>query len=240
MAMFSFTRLRVGLALALLLMLSHGQAFSRTKIGLDLMLGTGVPFNKWLNIKGNEFEHSIKNSVGANLVITLMLNNWELRYGMNHFTTKGGYLRVPQSVADEITDVFRQLDPNYGTFPAEQSLENNQGFFLHTITFGYRFYFLGPKFKLYIPVATGVALMSSDILLRTRVGWNINTGIGLDYAVTHWFFVGADMRYQFTLTESELTLSNVKIVLTKKLNPFSDTVAMLHHLTIGVRLALKY
>lgn len=132
----------------------------------------------------------VENSVGGGMALSLMLNDFEIRY---EFASIDYSELVGTHYEDANLPGFLLEIGGAARVDVSDSLDS---VFLHNVVFGYRFTPFDWKLRPYVPFGVGFAVAQLRNDMDTIFGFTIQGGIGLEYILGK-FRLGAELRYSF-------------------------------------------
>lgn len=217
---------------------SRAEAIDR--FTLEGGLGIAVPLNTFFDLhdKSGNPVFTAKTRPGPSLAISLLLNDVELRWGMNAYRIVD--VQSSLSYTEEIDAVVSALEKAGGCDLLDcEAIQNtlqapSDGFiFVNSLTAGYRFYFHRGDWHPYIPVGLGSVIAAGDnaAIEKFLFGFGAQTGFGIDNKITDRWSWFASLRYHISLIETPTRIAASGVTVGQ--DGFESSTALFHAIGIN-------
>lgn len=223
---------------ALGLTLAPRPAAARMVATLEFGGGAAIPLARYIDAESPRGHNTIENGVHGALNLSILFDNWQFRYAANFVSLGVQDFSLPQSTFEEVNRVAEQLTGAPLLQAREAREDLGESLVFHSLTFGYRFYFLRGRWQPYLPLEIGATIVDSDVLSRTLYGVTAASGIGLDVRIWRFLYAGLSVRYNFYLTETDQNIAGLGLVASEDI--FESTVAMAHVIAITAQIQGRY
>lgn len=210
------------------------------KLTLEAGLGMAVPVNTFFDLRSTNGDAIFvaETKIGPSLAVSLLLNDVELRWGMNVYRiTDVESQSISNEDVGEVVDVANAvgLCDALDCQSISETLETpDSGFiFVNSLTAGYRFYFSRGDFRPYFPIGIGtvVAAGESASIDRFLFGFGAQSGLGLENTIDEdwsWFL---SLRYHISLVEAPTSVAATGIIVGG--DAFESTTVLFHAVGIN-------
>jgi outer membrane protein with beta-barrel domain len=228
------------LMLLLSVVASPSRADAIDRFTLEGGVGVAVPLNTFFDLhdtNGNPV-FTAKTRPGPSLAISLLLNDVELRWGMNTYRIVD--VQSSLSYSAEIDQVVSTLEKTGGCELLDcEAIQNtlqapSDGFiFVNSLTAGYRFYLHRADWQFYIPVGLGSVVAAGDnaAIEKFLFGFGAQTGFGFDSKITDRWSWFASLRYHLSLVETPTRIAASGVTVGQ--NGFESSTVLFHALGIN-------